>query len=151
MRSIAPARSRRRTSTICSRWARSAIKIPTQYGGLGLSQVNYGRAAMLLGSWDANLTALVSAHQSIGVPQPLLAFRNGRAEEKISAARRAQGNLRVRADGMERRLRSGEHESAGRSDGRRLGLHPERRKTLVHESDQSRRARGHGEDTRRKS
>src|SRR3954467_4771437 len=50
------------------------VKIPTQYGGLGLSQFNYGRAAMLLGSWDANLTALVSAHQSIGVPQPLLLF-----------------------------------------------------------------------------
>ena len=48
------------------------VKIPTEYGGLGLSQMNYGRAAMLLGSWDANLTALVSAHQSIGVPQPLL-------------------------------------------------------------------------------
>src|SRR5437667_10202420 len=51
-----------------------AIKVPKQYGGLGSSQVNYGRAAMLLGSWDANLTALVSAHQSIGVPQPLLLF-----------------------------------------------------------------------------
>ena len=37
------------------------VKIPQQYEGLGLSQVNYGRAAMLLGSWDANLTALVSA------------------------------------------------------------------------------------------
>ena len=56
------------------------VKIPTQYGGLGLSQVNYGRAAMLLGSWDANLTALVSAHQSIGVPQPLLLF--GTEEQK---------------------------------------------------------------------
>jgi alkylation response protein AidB-like acyl-CoA dehydrogenase len=56
------------------------IKIPKQYGGLGLSQVNYGRAAMLLGSWDANLTALVSAHQSIGVPQPLLLF--GTEEQK---------------------------------------------------------------------
>src|SRR6266404_5651463 len=50
------------------------VKIPTEYGGLGLSQINYGRAAMLLGSWDAHLTALVSAHQSIGVPQPLLLF-----------------------------------------------------------------------------
>jgi len=50
------------------------VKIPTEYGGLGLSQFNYGKAAMLLGSWDANLTALVSAHQSIGVPQPLLLF-----------------------------------------------------------------------------
>src|ERR1041384_5222312 len=38
------------------------VKIPKQYDGLGLSQVNYGRAAMLLGSWDENLTALVSAH-----------------------------------------------------------------------------------------
>src|SRR6266403_5664986 len=57
-----------------------AVKIPQQYEGLGLSQVNYGRAAMLLGSWDANLTALVSAHQSIGVPQPLLLF--GTEEQK---------------------------------------------------------------------
>ena len=56
------------------------VKIPKEYGGLGLSQVNYGRAAMLLGSWDANLTALVSAHQSIGVPQPLLIF--GTEEQK---------------------------------------------------------------------
>src|SRR6266542_5699261 len=56
------------------------VKIPKQYGGLGLSQVNYGRAAMLLGSRDANLTALVSAHQSIGVPQPLLLF--GTEEQK---------------------------------------------------------------------
>ncbi|MEP6698121.1 MAG: acyl-CoA dehydrogenase family protein, partial [Verrucomicrobiota bacterium] len=59
-----------------------AIKIPKQYGGLGLSQVNYGRAAMLLGSWDANLTALVSAHQSIGVPQPLLLFGTEAQKEK---------------------------------------------------------------------
>src|SRR6201987_5280242 len=56
------------------------VKIPKQYDGLGLSQVNYGRAAMLLGSWDANLTALVSAHQSIGGPQPLLLF--GTEEQK---------------------------------------------------------------------
>jgi len=59
-----------------------AIKIPKQYGGLGLSQVNYGRAAMLFGSWDANLTALVSAHQSIGVPQPLLLFGTDAQKEK---------------------------------------------------------------------
>src|SRR4029077_9665581 len=56
------------------------VKIPTEYGGLGLSQMNYRRAAILLGSWDANLTALISAHQSIGVPQPLLIF--GTEEQK---------------------------------------------------------------------
>jgi alkylation response protein AidB-like acyl-CoA dehydrogenase len=56
------------------------IKVPQQYGGLGLSQFNYGRAAMLLGSWDGNVAALVSAHQSIGVAQPLLLF--GSEEQK---------------------------------------------------------------------
>jgi alkylation response protein AidB-like acyl-CoA dehydrogenase len=50
------------------------IKIPQAYGGLGLSQTNYSRAAQLLGSVDGNLTALLSAHQSIGVPQPLKLF-----------------------------------------------------------------------------
>lgn len=56
------------------------IKIPQEYGGLGLSQTNYCRAAMLLGSYCGNLTALLSAHQSIGVPQPLLLF--GTEEQK---------------------------------------------------------------------
>ncbi|MBW8863496.1 MAG: acyl-CoA dehydrogenase family protein, partial [Verrucomicrobia bacterium] len=50
------------------------IKVPVEYGGLGLSQTNYCRAAMLLGSRCGNLTALISAHQSIGVPQPLILF-----------------------------------------------------------------------------
>src|SRR5437868_14214607 len=58
------------------------VKIPKQYEGLGLSQVNYGRAAMLLGSWDENLTALVSAHQSIGVPHPLLLFGTDEQKKK---------------------------------------------------------------------
>jgi alkylation response protein AidB-like acyl-CoA dehydrogenase len=50
------------------------IKISPEYGGLGLSQTNYCRAGMLLGSYCGNLTALLSAHQSIGVPQPLILF-----------------------------------------------------------------------------
>lgn len=56
------------------------IKIPMKYGGLGLSQTNYSRAAILLGSFCGNLAALLSAHQSIGVPQPLLLF--GTEEQK---------------------------------------------------------------------
>ncbi len=56
------------------------IKVPTKYGGLGLSQTNYCRAAILLGSHCGNLTALLSAHQSIGVPQPLILF--GTEEQK---------------------------------------------------------------------
>ena len=56
------------------------IKIPTEYGGLGLSQTNYARAAMAMGQICGNLTALISAHQSIGVPQPLILF--GTEEQK---------------------------------------------------------------------
>ncbi|MDB6079189.1 MAG: acyl-CoA dehydrogenase domain protein [Akkermansiaceae bacterium] len=56
------------------------IKIPKEYGGLGLSQTSYSRAAMVLGGHCGNLTALLSAHQSIGIPQPLLAF--GSEEQK---------------------------------------------------------------------
>src|ERR1700732_771723 len=65
------------------------IKVPKQYGGLGLSQSNYGRAAVLLGSWDGNVAALVSAHQSIGVAQPLLLF--GTEEQKQKYLPRVAG------------------------------------------------------------
>jgi len=65
------------------------IKVPKQYGGLGLSQYNYGRAAVLLGSWDGNVAALVSAHQSIGVAQPLLLF--GTEEQKQKYLPRVAG------------------------------------------------------------
>jgi alkylation response protein AidB-like acyl-CoA dehydrogenase len=47
------------------------MKIPTEYGGLGLSQLYYNRALAMMGQVHSSLTALVSAHQSIGVPQPL--------------------------------------------------------------------------------
>ncbi len=50
------------------------IKIPLEYGGLGLSQLSYMRAIELVSSVDGSLTALLSAHQSIGVPQPLKMF-----------------------------------------------------------------------------
>src|SRR5205807_319320 len=65
------------------------IKIPVEYGGLGLSQTNYCRAAMLLGSYCGNLTALLSAHQSIGVPQPLILF--GTEEQKRKHLPRVAG------------------------------------------------------------
>ncbi len=68
------------------------IKVPKEYGGLGLSQVNYSRAAMLLGSVDANLTALLSAHQSIGVPQPVKLFGT-EAQKKKYLPRVAGGEI----------------------------------------------------------
>jgi alkylation response protein AidB-like acyl-CoA dehydrogenase len=56
------------------------MKVPEQYGGLGLSQVYYNRALTLVGSCHASLGALLSAHQSIGVAEPLLHF--GSEEQK---------------------------------------------------------------------
>jgi alkylation response protein AidB-like acyl-CoA dehydrogenase len=56
------------------------IKIPTEYGGLGLSQSSYNRAVSLASSWESSIGVLMSAHQSIGVPQPLKLF--GTPEQK---------------------------------------------------------------------
>src|SRR5205807_10509757 len=56
------------------------MKVPEQYGGLGLSQVDYNRALVLAGTWHSSLSTLLSAHQSIGVSQPLLLF--GTEEQK---------------------------------------------------------------------
>ena len=50
------------------------IKIPREYGGLGLSYLYYNRALMIVGSASPAVAALLSAHQSIGVPQPLALF-----------------------------------------------------------------------------
>lgn len=56
------------------------MKIPKEYGGLGFDQVEYGKVMEVLGAIDGNLSALLSAHQSIGVPQPLKLF--GTPEQK---------------------------------------------------------------------
>ncbi|MDB4917509.1 MAG: Acyl-CoA dehydrogenase [Gemmatimonadetes bacterium] len=56
------------------------IKIPTEYGGLGLSYTSYTRAMAMVTSKDGSLTALLSASQSIGLPQPLKLF--GTPEQK---------------------------------------------------------------------
>ncbi|MET9697544.1 acyl-CoA dehydrogenase family protein [Streptomyces sp. NPDC006529] len=50
------------------------MKIDTKYGGLGLTQVYYNKALALVGSVSPAIGALLSAHQSIGVPQPLKLF-----------------------------------------------------------------------------
>lgn len=50
------------------------IKIPREFGGLELGNVYYNRALMLIGTVNPALGALVSAHQSIGVPEPVKRF-----------------------------------------------------------------------------
>ncbi|MFF8783365.1 acyl-CoA dehydrogenase family protein [Streptomyces sp. NPDC015125] len=56
------------------------MKIDAKYGGLGLTQVYYNRALALVGTASPAIGALLSAHQSIGVPQPLKLF--GTKEQK---------------------------------------------------------------------
>ena len=47
------------------------MKIPREYGGLGLTTSSYGKALMLASSAHPSIGALLSAHQSIGVPEPV--------------------------------------------------------------------------------
>jgi hypothetical protein len=68
------------------------IKIPAEYGGQGLSQLMYTRAISMASSVCGNITALLSASQSIGVPVPLKLF--GTPEQKRKYLPRfAQGQI----------------------------------------------------------
>jgi alkylation response protein AidB-like acyl-CoA dehydrogenase len=57
-----------------------ALKIPKEYGGQGLSQINYNRVVGMVSSYCGSTAVMLSAHQSIGVPQPLKLF--GTPEQK---------------------------------------------------------------------
>src|SRR4051812_17212968 len=56
------------------------IKVYEEYGGLGLSQVYYNKALMMAGTYHSALATLLSAHQSIGLAEPLRMF--GSEEQK---------------------------------------------------------------------
>lgn len=57
-----------------------AMKIPEEYGGIGLTQYNYNRVMHMVASYCGSTAVLLSAHQSIGVPQPLKLY--GTKEQK---------------------------------------------------------------------
>lgn len=58
------------------------MKIPKEYGGLELSQVNYNRVLAMVSGHCGSTAALLSAHQSIGVPQPLRYFGTDEQKKK---------------------------------------------------------------------
>ena len=58
------------------------MKIEERYGGLGLSQLYYSRALSLAGNYHSAIPTLLSAHQSIGVPEPLRLFGTEEQKEK---------------------------------------------------------------------
>src|SRR5256884_2504626 len=58
------------------------IKIPREYGGLGLSQLSYMKAIQLVSSIDCSITALAFAHQSICAPRALRLFGSVTQKQK---------------------------------------------------------------------
>src|SRR5829696_5699871 len=52
------------------------MKVAEEYGGLGLSQVYYNRALAIASSAHSAIATLLSAHQSIGLAEPLRLFGN---------------------------------------------------------------------------
>jgi len=68
------------------------MKIDKEYGGLGLSNLHYCKALTLVGSVNPAVSALLSAHQSIGVPQPLKLFGTP-AQKKAFLPRLAAGEV----------------------------------------------------------
>lgn len=68
------------------------LKIPTMYGGLGFTQSDYHRVAILLGSHDAATTVLISAHNSIGAAEPVKLAGNSEQKQRL-LPRLAQGDI----------------------------------------------------------
>ena len=59
------------------------MKIDEKYGGLGLSHLYYIRALALAGTASGAISTLLSAHQSIGAPQPLKLFGTEEQKQKF--------------------------------------------------------------------
>jgi alkylation response protein AidB-like acyl-CoA dehydrogenase len=68
------------------------IKVPREFGGLGLSQTTYCRACMLIASHCMNVFSHLSVHQSVGVAQPILLFGT-EAQKRQFLPRVAGGEL----------------------------------------------------------
>lgn len=59
------------------------MKIPKEYGGEGLSQTNYVRALAMISGHCGSTIGFLSAHQSIGAPQPLRYFGTEAQKKKF--------------------------------------------------------------------
>lgn len=69
-----------------------ALKIPVEYDGMGFNQYSYNRIMHLISSYCGSTAVLLSAHQSIGVPQPLKLFGTPEQKKKF-LPRFAQGAI----------------------------------------------------------
>ena len=108
-RSSATRRSPTTWSTALKRIGALGMKVPPEYGGLGLSQVYYNRALALAGTWHSSICTLLSAHQSIGVAEPLRMFGSEEQKQKWLPLVAKDHISRVPAHRARRRLRPGAH------------------------------------------
>ena len=116
------------------------MKIPKEYGGLGFTRhASTDQVMQMVGSYDGNISALLSAHQSIGVPQPLKLF--GTPEQKKKYLPRCAAGAISAFALTEPHVGSDPGEPLDHRRARRRLLRPQRREALVHERH-ARRAAG---------
>ncbi len=127
------------------------IKIPREYGGLGLSQTSYIRAMGMVTSQRR-----LAHRPAVRAPvdrraAAAQAVRHRRAEEEVLPPPGQGRDLGVRAHRSRRRLRSGGHAHHGRrppTDG--TALDPQRREAVVHQRHARRAHGGDGAHRRRR-
>ena len=113
------------------------MKVPEEYGGLGLSQVYYNRALQLAGVWHASISTLLSAHQSIGVAEPLMLFGSEEQKRRWLPLVDQGPHLGVPAHGARRRVGSRPARRDGDARARRLRLPLERAQAVGHQRRRS--------------
>ena len=114
------------------------MKIPQEYGGLGLTVSEYCRVMQTIGSYDANILRAALGAPVDRRPAAAEALRHARAEDQVSAALRGRRDLRFRAD----RSDVGSDPSSLATTAERDGdvLRPERREAVVHQRHAGRAA-----------
>ena len=123
------------------------MKVDEKYGGLGLSNLYYNRALSIGGSAHAALSTLLSAHQSIGVPQPLKLFGTEEQKQALPAPRGDQRDQRLPAHRAERGKRPGPYGHHRRADRGRVRLRHQRDEALDDQRGDRRPAGGDGRRT----
>lgn len=68
------------------------MRIPPEFGGMGLSLTNYNRVMGFIASYSMSTAAWLSAHQSIGAPEPVLLFGTDRQKSEY-LPRLARGGI----------------------------------------------------------
>ena len=86
------------------------MKIDEKYGGLGLSNLYYIKALELATTVSPAISTLLSAHQSIGAPQPLKLFGTDEQKQQVPPPPRPGRSERLPSDRTRRRQRPRPHD-----------------------------------------